>query len=241
MRIAVISDIHANIPALDAVLADLDGSFDGLWATGDIVGYGAEPDAVVARLRAADAVAVRGNHDHVAVGNPGADWFNPTARAAIQWTATTIRPDTRDWLAGLPEERDVSGWRLVHGSPRQPLWEYIVDAGVAAEVMREVPIEVGVFGHTHLPAAFVEEGGRVRSLPVGDDLNVELGERRALLNPGSVGQPRDGDPRASYLVIDTVEKRATWHRVPYDIETAAARIRDAGLPDWLASRLSSGH
>jgi diadenosine tetraphosphatase ApaH/serine/threonine PP2A family protein phosphatase len=159
----------------------------------------------------------------------------------VEWTAATIRIDTRDWLSGLPEARDEEGWRLVHGSPRQPLWEYIVDAGVAADVMAEVPIAVGVFGHTHIPSAFVDDDGRVVSLAIDDGATIELGERRALLNAGSVGQPRDGDPRASYLVLDTDARRATWHRVPYDIAVAAARIRDAGLPERLASRLTFGH
>jgi diadenosine tetraphosphatase ApaH/serine/threonine PP2A family protein phosphatase len=240
MRIAVVSDIHANLPALEAVLDAIDGAYDRLWVTGDIVGYGAEPDAVVERLRALDAIAVRGNHDHVAAGNGGAEWFNAAARAAVEWTAATIVDETRSWLTGLPLTRDQDGWQLVHGSPRDPLWEYIDDLTVAGAAVIAMTMQRCVFGHTHVPVALIAEHGHVAVLPVGDGTSLPLDERRTLLNPGSVGQPRDGDPRASYMVIDAVASRATWHRVPYDIETAASRIRAAGLPDGLASRLVVG-
>jgi diadenosine tetraphosphatase ApaH/serine/threonine PP2A family protein phosphatase len=240
MRIAVISDVHANLPALEAVLPRVAADCEQLWVTGDIVGYGAEPDAVVGRLRDAGAVAVRGNHDHVAAGNPGAAWFNPIARTAIEWTADRIDHETRRWLGELPEARDADGWRLVHGSPRDPLWEYVDDESVAAGVFDEVPVTLAVFGHTHVPMAFVVDEGQIVSVPGIDGGGLEIGERRAMLNPGSVGQPRDGDPRASFMVIDTDQRRATWHRVPYDVAAAAARIRDAGLPEPLASRLTVG-
>jgi diadenosine tetraphosphatase ApaH/serine/threonine PP2A family protein phosphatase len=240
MRIAVVSDIHANLPALDTVLAQLDDHCDGLWVTGDIVGYGAEPDAVVTRLREVEAVAVRGNHDHVAAGNGGADWFNQAARAAIEWTARHITDDTRAWLTGLPPSRDVEGWRMVHGSPRDPLWEYIEDSWVAASVLGAVDVQLTVFGHTHLPGAFVVDGETVVAAPARDGSTIAINGRRAMLNPGSVGQPRDGDPRASYMILDTAAGEATWHRVAYDTDAAASRIRAAGLPDRLASRLAAG-
>ena len=240
MRIAVLSDIHANLPALDAVLAAIDGACDGLWVTGDIVGYGAEPDAVVDRLQEAEAIAVRGNHDHVAAGNPGAEWFNAAARAAVEWTATTIRDGTRGWLAELRPTRDQEGWRLVHGSPRDPLWEYIDGPLAAAENLGATDPDRVAFGHTHVPTAFVADAGRVIMMRVVDGASLDLDERPTLLNPGSVGQPRDGDPRASYMILDPAANRVTWHRVPYDVATAAARIRAAGLPERLASRLAVG-
>ncbi len=240
MRIAVVSDIHSNLPALEAVLGAVGDTVDRLWVLGDIVGYGAEPDSVVERLRASEAVAVRGNHDHVAAGNEGADWFNAIARSAVEWTARVISPVTRTWLAELPIRREESGFTLVHGSPRDPLWEYVTDRVVAGEAMAAMTTARGLFGHTHLPRAFVADDGGMREIVADDGSALELGGQRALLNPGSVGQPRDGDPRAAYLIMDTDDDRATWHRVAYDVALAARRIRAAGLPDRLASRLAMG-
>jgi len=239
MRIAVVSDIHSNLPALEAVVASL-GDVDRLWILGDIVGYGAEPDGVVERLRDNDAVAVRGNHDHVATGAEGADWFNVTARSAIEWTADTISPSTRGWLSDLPIRREEQGFTLVHGSPRDPLWEYIDDPAVAGAVMPAMTTAWGLFGHTHRPRAFVEDNAAIGEIRVTDGTTLALGESRVLLNPGSVGQPRDGDPRAAYLVLDTEQGRVTWHRVAYDVALAARRIRAAGLPERLAGRLALG-
>jgi diadenosine tetraphosphatase ApaH/serine/threonine PP2A family protein phosphatase len=240
MRIAVVSDVHSNLPALEAVLAAMGDDVDELWALGDIVGYGAEPDAVIDRLRGAGVVAVRGNHDHVAAGHGGADWFNEIARYAVEWTARTLSIQSRDWLATLPTTRQAGGWQLVHGSPRDPLWEYIEGADVAAEVMPAMSEPRVAFGHTHVPVAFVADDGRIHELPARDGSSLELDDRPLLLNPGSVGQPRDGDPRASYMIIDVEAARVTWQRVVYDVATAARRIRAAGLPDRLAARLSFG-
>jgi diadenosine tetraphosphatase ApaH/serine/threonine PP2A family protein phosphatase len=240
VRVAVVSDIHANLPALEAILGAVGDAHDGLWVLGDTVGYGAEPDAVVTRLREAGAVAVRGNHDHVAAGGEGADWFNPTARHAIAWTARTISPTTRDWLAQLPLTRKEDGYSLVHGSPRDPLWEYVDGPDVARGVLAEVTVERTLYGHTHVPRAYLGVGDEVAVIDGRDGLVLELDERRLLANPGSVGQPRDGDPRASFLWLDLGRAIITWTRVVYDIATAAARIRAAGLPDRLAARLSLG-
>jgi diadenosine tetraphosphatase ApaH/serine/threonine PP2A family protein phosphatase len=234
------SDVHANLPALEAVLRAVGDDHDAVWVLGDTVGYGAEPDAVVSRLRAAGAVAVRGNHDHVAGGGEGADWFNPTARTAITWTARTITSTTRTWLAALPETRTEGGCMLVHGSPRDPLWEYIDGAPVAGAVLAESDGTRVLFGHTHVPRAFVGGEGGVSVVDGRDRGILELGGRAVLANPGSVGQPRDGDPRASFLSLDLDRALITWRRVTYDIATAAAGIRAAGLPERLAARLSLG-
>jgi len=239
MRIAVVSDVHANLPALDAVLAHA-GGIDGLWHLGDVVGYGPEPDAVVARLAAAGAVGVRGNHDAAACGGREIEWFNPDARRAMEWTRGAINPDTVDWLGALPERREEGGCLLVHGSPREPIWEYVTSTTVAAANLAAMPGSIGLHGHTHVPVAFVESGADVLLHRPEAGSSLALAGRRALLNPGSVGQPRDGDPRASYLVLDPVAGEVTWHRVEYDVGRVQRAILAAGLPAVLAARLSVG-
>jgi diadenosine tetraphosphatase ApaH/serine/threonine PP2A family protein phosphatase len=238
MRIAVLSDIHSNLVALDAVLAHL-GSVDAIWQLGDVVGYGPDPDGVVARLAEVGAVGVRGNHDAAAVGGPEIEWFNPDARAAIEWTRSRISAKTRAWLEELPERLVETDYTLVHGSPREPLWEYITSSPVARANLAFVTTRFALHGHTHLPIVWAEEDGRIVSIAPGDGSTFTL-DGRALLNPGSVGQPRDGIPESSCMVIDSDRDLVTWHRVPYDIETVQAAMRDAGLPTRLVERLSYG-
>jgi diadenosine tetraphosphatase ApaH/serine/threonine PP2A family protein phosphatase len=239
MRVAVLSDIHSNLVALDAVLAHA-GPVDALWHLGDIVGYGPDPDGVVGRLAERAAVGVRGNHDAAAIGGLEIDWFNPEARAAIEWTRRAMSDATRSWLAALPERRVLEGITLVHGSPRDPIREYISDRFVAEDNLAVLESRHALHGHTHVPVAWLEGGSRVSLLRVDDGSSLELGRTRALLNPGSVGQPRDGDPRAAYLVLDTDAGLVRWHRVPYEIAPVQAAIRAAGLPPRLADRLAVG-
>ena len=238
MRIAVLSDIHSNLVALDAVLAHL-GSVDAIWQLGDVVGYGPDPDGVVARLAEVGAVGVRGNHDAAAVGGSEIEWFNPDARTAIEWTRSRISATTRAWLEGLPERLVETDYTLVHGSPREPLWEYITSSPVARANLPFVTTRFALHGHTHLPIVWAEEDGRIVSIAPGDGSTFTL-DGRALLNPGSVGQPRDGIPESSCMVIDSDRDLVTWHRVPYDIEAVQAAMRDAGLPTRLVERLSYG-
>jgi predicted phosphodiesterase len=239
MRIAVLSDIHANLPALEAVLAAL-GPVDAVWHLGDVVGYGPHPDEVVARLRELGAVGVRGNHD-AAVGDLGmAEWFNADAQRAIAWTAGRISPETRAWLAGLPERAELGEMTLVHGSPRDATWEYIMTTPDARANLAAFATPYCLFGHTHVPAAWREVDGRVEPLGPTHGSVLPLDGRRLLLNPGSVGQPRDGDPRASAAILDTAASTLTWHRVAYPIATTRADIRAVGLPGWLADRLVDG-
>jgi len=238
MRIAVLSDIHSNLIALDAVLAHL-GSVDAIWQLGDVVGYGPEPDGVVTRLGEVGAVGVRGNHDAAAVGGSEIEWFNPDARAAIEWTRDRIASGTKAWLEALPERLVESDYTLVHGSPREPLWEYITSSPVALAHLPLLPTRFGLHGHTHLPIAWTEEDGGIVSVPPVDGSTFDLAGR-ALLNPGSVGQPRDGIPDSSYMVIDTDRDVVTWHRVPYDIEAVQAAMQRARLPSRLVQRLSYG-
>jgi len=239
MRTLVLSDIHSNLVALDAVLADA-GTVDRVWQLGDIVGYGPDPDGVVARLREIGATGVRGNHDAAATGGHEIDMFNVDARRAMEWTRARIAPDTRAWLAGLPDLLVVDDWTLVHGSPRDPMWEYITSAPVARANLARIDTPRGLFGHTHLPLVFREDDGRIEALSPADEGDVPLDGRRLLANPGSVGQPRDGNPQASYAVIDTTAATIRWNRVAYDIALVQGAMRAAGLPDRLVARLSFG-
>jgi diadenosine tetraphosphatase ApaH/serine/threonine PP2A family protein phosphatase len=239
VRIAVLSDIHSNLPALDAVLGAA-GPVDAVWHLGDVVGYGPDPDAVVERLRDLGAVGVRGNHDAAACGGSEIDWFNPDARRAMEWTRAAIAPSTVEWLQAQPERHLEHGCELVHGSPREPIWEYITSVPVARANLGALQARIGLHGHTHIPVAFVEDDGRLDLVSPGDGSKLVLRGRRALINPGSVGQPRDGDPDASFLILDPEAGSVTWRRVAYDIEAVQRAMREAGLPAGLASRLSFG-
>lgn len=239
MRIAVISDVHSNIHALEAVLAHA-GSVDALWHLGDIVGYGPDPDAVVDRLALAGAVGVRGNHDAAAVGGREIEWFNSDAHAAMEWTRRVISGSTRAWLAALPERREAAGFTLVHGSPLDPIWEYVTSAVAARDNLRAIGTTHGLNGHTHVPLAFSLDGERAGTIEASDRPGARLDGPRLLINPGSVGQPRDGDPRASYLVLDLEAGLVTWRRVEYDIAAVQGRMRSAGLPSRLVERLTYG-
>jgi diadenosine tetraphosphatase ApaH/serine/threonine PP2A family protein phosphatase len=239
VRVAVLSDIHANLAALDAVLAAI-GTVDAIWHLGDVVGYGSEPDAVVARLDELGAIGVAGNHDLAALGGDEIDWFNPEARAAMEWTRRRIDGTTREWLASLPTTRVEEPFTLVHGSPRDPVWEYITSAALARANLELMETSFGLHGHTHVPIAWIERDGRVDGITPTAGASLRLEHGRALLNPGSVGQPRDGDPTASWLELDTDARIATWRRVAYDIAAARAGILDAGLPARLGDRLRVG-
>ena len=239
MRIAVVSDVHSNLHALDAVLADI-GTVDATWHLGDIVGYGPDPDGVVDRLSEIGAIGVRGNHDAAAAGGKEIDWFNADARAAMEWTRRAISDRTLGWLLALPERREVDAFTLVHGSPLDPTWEYVTTTGAARENLDAVKTTHGLNGHTHVPIAFALNGERMETVAPTGEPGIELDGPRLLLNPGSVGQPRDGDPRAAWLELDLDGWRAIYHRVDYDIDGAARAIREARLPESLAERLQFG-
>jgi predicted phosphodiesterase len=239
MRIAVISDVHANLHALDAVLASV-GSVDAVWHLGDIVGYGPDPDGVVERLRTIGAVGVRGNHDLAACGGSEIDWFHPDARAAMEWTRRTISGASIEWLRAQPERRAEGDFTLVHGSAIDPTWEYVTSTSVAGESLAAISTMHGLNGHTHVPIAFNLRRDRVGMIDPEPGVPLSLDGQRLLLNPGSVGQPRDGDSRASYLVLDFEARSATWNRVIYDIDAVRSRLRTAGLPARLIDRLRHG-
>lgn len=239
MRIAVLSDIHSNLVALDAVLASI-GTVDTVWQLGDIVGYGPQPDAVVERLVELGATGVRGNHDAAAVGGNEIDYFNVDARRAIEWTRRVIRPETAAYLTALPERLVEDEITLVHGSPREPTWEYVTSVTIARASFAAFGTRICLHGHTHIPAVFRDDGGTIELIAPRDGTTIRLDERRVLVNPGSVGQPRDGDPRASCAVIDTDRAEVTWHRVAYDIAAVQAAMRAVDLPPRLVARLDHG-
>jgi diadenosine tetraphosphatase ApaH/serine/threonine PP2A family protein phosphatase len=211
-----------------------------VWHLGDNVGYGPDPDGVVARLASIGAVGVAGNHDLAALGGPEIDWFNPAAKAAMEWTRARIDDRTRAWLRGLPTTRREAGMTLVHGSPRDPVWEYIVSAADAKANLAVLETPIGLHGHTHVPVVWAERDGRIEAIAPRPGSTFQLAGRHALLNPGSVGQPRDGDPTASWLEIDTAAGVATWRRVAYDVDAVRTAMLDGGLPAWLGDRLRVG-
>jgi predicted phosphodiesterase len=239
MRLAVLSDIHANLAALDAVCDEL-GTVDEIWVLGDIVGYGPQPNEVIRRLQELGARAVTGNHDGAAIGTVDASWFNPDAQAAIQWTATVLDENARAYLAVLPEVRRDGELTAVHGSPREPIWEYITDAAIAAANMTAFETRHCLYGHTHLPVIYRSDGIHMTVVTATTAAPIALDARRALINPGSVGQPRDGNRDASYLILDTEVGVAEFHRVRYDVGLTQRLMREVGLPRWLAERLAIG-
>jgi diadenosine tetraphosphatase ApaH/serine/threonine PP2A family protein phosphatase len=239
MRLAVLSDIHANLTALDAVRADLP-PVDEIWVLGDIVGYGPRPNEVIAALQAMGARSVLGNHDGAAIGTVDPGDFNPDAHAAIRWTADVLDDNARSYLAALPEVRRDGHLTAVHGSPRDPIWEYIVSTAIAAANLDAFDTRWCLFGHTHYPIVFLDGEDGVDAMPGVDGEEVALGERRALINPGSVGQPRDGNPAAAYLLLDTDAGHAAHRRVSYDIAATQREMLALGLPPRLAERLAYG-
>jgi diadenosine tetraphosphatase ApaH/serine/threonine PP2A family protein phosphatase len=243
MRIAVISDIHGNRPALDAVLADVERAGpDEIWCLGDVVGYGAEPDACVELTREHADLCLVGNHDLGVRGDLSLDEFSHGARLAAEWTREAISAENLAWLRGLEPlllDREVG---LFHASPRDPVWEYVLSTLLAERCLDEQEHRVCLIGHSHVALSFDRRApdspteGAPRD--AGTELDVSTGEW--LLNPGSVGQPRDGDPRAAWLYLDTGSWRATYRRIEYDIGAAADAINRAGLPESLAERLRYG-
>ena len=243
MKYLVLSDIHANLEALEAVLAAA-GAYDHALVLGDLVGYGADPDEVIGRIRALpSATLIRGNHDKVATGLDTVDGFNHLARYAIQWTAAKLAPQNREWLAALPAGPAVIDplVEICHGAPFDED-VYIFDDLDGRRAFNAMTRPLCLFGHTHVPAAFRFDGEMVPlGPPRGDRFRVTLDAGASyLVNCGAVGQPRDGDPRAAFGILDASTRTLTVMRVRYDVASAQAKIIDAGLPDVLAQRLAIG-
>lgn len=241
MRLLLLSDIHANYPALEAVLADASGEFDRTWVLGDTVGYGADPSECIAAVRGLDALAISGNHEEAAIGRMSTEEFNPVAREAIEWTAAALDDGEREYLESLQLKQVVDRFTLVHGSPRDPVWEYLQTSPAAVENLEHFQTQACALGHSHVPflVRVTADGiaGRVKHFP---GRRISLGDDRLYLNPGSVGQPRDNDTRASYALLDPDAWDVEFRRVEYDLALAQAHIREAGLPEFLAERLSIG-
>jgi predicted phosphodiesterase len=242
MRLAICSDIHGNRHAFEAVIAaaEADGA-DELWCLGDLVGYGADPDACVALADAHCAICLAGNHDLAVIDVLSLEEFSRGAAIAARWTREVIRPETRDFLLSLSPQGSGDGVGLFHASPRDPVWEYVL-SGLTAELCFDATaFRLSLIGHSHVALSFHRPDGEPASgstRRAGTDLDVGAGEW--LINPGSTGQPRDGDPRAAWLTLDTDRWTATWRRADYDIAGAQAAIRVARLPDSLAERLQYG-
>lgn len=240
MRIGIISDIHGNFTALEAVLHAL-GTVDQLWCLGDLVGYGGQPNECVECIRERTTHVLRGNHDLAALGLLTTEEFNATAAAAAQWTGEQLTQENRAFLEFLPEMKvEMQRYTLAHGTPRDPIWEYLLNGMQAIENLHLIDTPMCFVGHSHVPLYFNEKGqGGI----AGDGKTVShqtLKFERIIANPGSVGQPRDQNPLAAYLVLDTFPMKLTWHRVAYDIAEAQGHILRAGLPAVLANRLAYG-
>ena len=240
MRCLILSDIHANWVALEAVLADAP-SFDEVWCLGDLVGYGPNPNECIERIQEFECLCLAGNHDWATLGRLDLETFNTDARNANNWTQTQLTSTTREYLAELPTHEQRNGVYLAHASPREPVWEYILDANLAYVNFTYFDAPVCLVGHTHIPAIFVldEKVHGCKSL-VPPEASIRLGNQRMIINPGSVGQPRDGDPRAAYAVLDVDKMVLEFRRVPYAIEITQERMRARGLPRRLVDRLVVG-
>ena len=245
MRYLIVSDLHANWQALDAVVRDAAGSYDQAVCCGDLVGYGGDPNPVVDWVRANCRHVVRGNHDRACTGQDDLEWFNPVARQAALWTARDLSPESIAYIVSLPRgPLFLDNFELIHGSPFDED-EYLLAPEEAGQAFGYLERRVAFFGHTHVQGGFIWNHSRVETLarPTANGDNYEIAidpECAYLLNPGSVGQPRDGDPRASFVIFDSQTGQVTYRRTPYDIEGAQKKIRDAGLAPILADRLLVG-
>jgi predicted phosphodiesterase len=252
MRALILSDIHGNLEALEAVLAAAEApdNIDQLWNLGDMVGYGASPNEVLGRLRPLATLSVRGNHDRVCCGLTSALGFNPVARTAAMWTQSELTPDNLAWLRAVPQgplHPEYPGVTCVHGSPLDED-HYIANMRDAWAPLQQMTTDLTFFGHTHVQGGFAQREHEwcevrprytTRNEPDSWTLPLQPG-LRYLLNPGSVGQPRDADWRAAFAIYDTDANEITFHRVPYDVPNAQGRILMAGLPERLAARLREG-
>jgi predicted phosphodiesterase len=246
LRIAVISDIHSNLPGLNAVLDDVGRQDpDEVWCLGDIVGYGAQPDECASLVSDMVERCLAGNHDLVVRGDIDIDYFAMSAGVAARWTVKVINDATREFLRPLAPLGQGNGIGLFHASPRDPVWEYVLSVRQASDCLDAQSQRICLIGHSHVACYFGRPNGQPtfeatigELAPLGT--NLDLSEGKWLLNPGSVGQPRDGDPRAAYLMLDTGTWTAAFRRVEYAVDDAARAIVEAGLPRQLADRLFDG-
>jgi diadenosine tetraphosphatase ApaH/serine/threonine PP2A family protein phosphatase len=245
VRTAVISDIHSNLPALEAAIESIDAAgIEEIWCLGDVVGYGADPDACADLVRERCDLCLAGNHDLAVLGGLDIASFSETAAEAVDWTRDHVDERTLAFLRDLDPAGRREDVGLFHASPRDPVWEYVLSTEQAEACLAVQGERIGLIGHSHISLFFSRpdgaEAGGVRGAQMSDGALLDLDEGRWLINPGSVGQPRDGDPRAAWLELNTEEATALFHRVPYDVDHAAESIVAAGLPNQLAKRLFTG-
>ncbi len=243
MRVAIIADVHSNLPAFEAVLrhAEETARLDALWFPGDVVGYGPHPNECVALLRRYDHRAVVGNHDLASFGGMDTEEFNEAAAIAAHWTGEQLSEEAQAYLQDLPLVVREGDFTLVHGTLRWPEWEYLLSSEQARAHFDIQDTPYSLVGHSHVPFVCREQEGDLPKLrPVADGERIELGGERLVLNPGGAGQPRDGDPRAAYALYDSDASVVTFHRVEYDIAATQRAMEAAGLPRWLSERLSYG-
>ena len=242
MRSLIVSDIHSNLEALEAVIEDAGrrGGFDAIWCLGDTVGYGPDPGPVLALLRSHDTLAVAGNHDYGATGKIEVEDFNSAAYDALFWTSRQLAPEDVEFLNQLPEVATAEPFTLVHGSLREPIWEYLVSKEAANANFQLMSTRFCLVGHSHYPFICLENHGNPTFVEFLEGQEFRLGDDRWIVNPGSVGQPRDRDPRASYALFDDTRKILWHYRVDYDIRRTQDKMRRCGLPESLVTRLDHG-
>jgi predicted phosphodiesterase len=242
MRVLIISDIHANLTAFDAVLEDAAGEWDYVWCLGDVVGYGPDPNECVERLRSMPHLCLAGNHDWAALGRLDIRTFNPDARKAVNWTTETLTAENTAYLEDLPTTFVIGNYTLAHGSPREPVWEYILEPLIAALNFPHFETPYCLVGHTHQPVIYeqVSESGETEAILPSYRKKRQLNGRRQIINPGSVGQPRDQNPAAAYALLDVDHNVWEHRRVPYDIEAVQKRMRTYDMPERLITRLEHG-
>jgi diadenosine tetraphosphatase ApaH/serine/threonine PP2A family protein phosphatase len=241
MRYAILADVHSNLAAFEAVLDDAGkrGGFDKIWCLGDVVGYGPDPHECIGRLRQFEHVCIAGNHDWAAIGKMDTSEFNPVAALAAHWTAEQLTDDDIDYLQNLPLTVLEGDFTLVHGSPREPIWEYLLSTEAAQDNFAYFETAYCLVGHSHVPLIFEQVADEAVYREFGEDA-LKLGEKRMIINPGGVGQPRDGDPRASYAIYDAEAQVIHHYRVEYDIPATQKKMAERGLPTPLIVRLSLG-
>ena len=242
MRVLIVSDLHANLEAFQSVIehAGSNGGFDQIWELGDLVGYGPDPGGCIDLLRDHAHVGVAGNHDLAAVGKLGLEQFNMYAAAAARWTAAQLSDEHADFLRGLPLREEIGDFTAVHGSPRDPVWEYLMSRSSANANFGHFNTRYCLVGHSHVPFVCRLEEGEAVFYEIPLDVPVPLENDRCIINPGSVGQPRDRLPTASYLLHDSDANTISHHRAEYDIPITQQKMRDIGLPDFLIDRLATG-
>ena len=243
MRYATIADIHANLAAFTAVLDDIKqrGGIEEVWCLGDVVGYGPDPHQCIELLRQYSHVCVAGNHDWAAIGKIDTSNFNHDAAAACHWTTQQLSLEDVEYLSNLPLVIERDNFTLVHGSPRDPIWEYLLSTSSAGENFAFFRSQFCLVGHSHAPLIFEYNEAKACSLSkFPADTEIRLAENRLIINPGAIGQPRDGDPRASYAIYDSESRTIKQYRIPYDIRITQAKMIEYGLPIRLVTRLSYG-